>query len=238
MRRRSHRRDGRALRAGDDRRRAKFSATRVRFYFTGFALPLPPATRPGRGLALAPGCPPVPTLALAPPSPSLGIVRAVDAIHVPPITESAQEEHPPARVPSALNLPQIVHSTPRPQRTRPASGLMRQRRCRTRPLAATPGSERYLRARFISAVAPIVRSLDRLGQLRRQTELLRFLRISVIVYRERQASELVGCFAPQGASSLELVGSLRALVLLRPQRLRAAQRRLKVCGGFYESNGH
>src|SRR5690606_22251694 len=111
-------RDGGALRGGDDRRRANFSATHVRFFLS---LSLTPASRPLRRCQPTVTAQPVPPLTLLALPATLGIVTAIRAVHLAPIAATTQMKHLPASVESALNLPKIVHSRATPQTTRPPS---------------------------------------------------------------------------------------------------------------------
>jgi hypothetical protein len=99
--------DGRALRAGDNRRWANFLATRVRFYF---ALPLTPHARPRGGLSPCGRFTPVRSLTRQTTRTTLGVMKTVDAVDVTAIAVPAQKEHRPTAILTTLNLPQIVHS--------------------------------------------------------------------------------------------------------------------------------
>ena len=109
----------------------------------------------------------------APPIPAL-----VGAVHVAPVTGGAEVEHPPATVPSTLNLPQIVHSRAGPPTTRPRLG-----RCATRPTSnastrGDPGLEGIDFGPLPSrGGSRIVRRHPIGGQLPSQDGLVRFQRI-------------------------------------------------------------
>ena len=169
-------RDGGVLRGGDHRAKANFSATRVRFYFS---LALSPLTRPLRRLLPRRALPPMRLLRPLAPRRALRVMHTTWAIDLAPIAAAAQMEDAPAGIQNTLNLPQIVHSRPRPQRTRPPAGTR----------ATTPASNASTRGdsglggddsgpHYFCAVGAIVRSRRPLGQLLRQAGLLRFPRFS------------------------------------------------------------
>jgi len=113
------------------------------------------------------------------PRRALRVMHTTWAIDLAPIAAAAQMEDAPAGIQNTLNLPQIVHSRPRPQRTRPPAGTR----------ATTPASNASTRGdsglggddsgpHYFCAVGAIVRSRRPLGQLLRQAGLLRFPRFS------------------------------------------------------------
>lgn len=123
-------------------------------------------------------------LRLPAPRSALVVVHATWAVGLAPIAATAEMEDPATVIQNALNLPEIVHSRPRPQRTRPPAGTR----------ATTPGSNASTRGdsglggddsgpHCFGAVGGIVRSSRPLGQLLRQTGLLRFPRFSVAADR-------------------------------------------------------
>ena len=99
--------DGRALRAGDNRRWANFSATDVRFYFT---LTRAPLVGPRRGLPSCRQFTPVSLLACPTAGNPVAFMSTVDAVNMATIAVAEQIEHCPAAIHTTLNLPQIVHS--------------------------------------------------------------------------------------------------------------------------------
>ena len=132
------RRDVRALRREHHRAWAKFSTTRVRFYFV---LAGAPPARAYRSLALRRGLQPVPSLRLAAPHDTRGIVATVGTVLLPAIAWPTQKERLATSVHDALNLPEIVHSRGDRRKLGQPPGLVRQPSRRTRPLAAIRGSE-------------------------------------------------------------------------------------------------
>jgi len=118
------------------------------------------------------------------PRRALRVMHTTWAIDLAPIAAAAQMEDAPAGIQNTLNLPQIVHSRPRPQRTRPPAGTR----------ATTPASNASTRGdsglggddsgpHYFCAVGAIVRSRRPLGQLLRQAGLLRFPRFSAAADR-------------------------------------------------------
>ena len=93
---------GRALRDRHHRRRAKFSTTRVRFYFS---LSLTPASRACRGLPLGRRLLPVRPLRLLAPGGALSIVPAIRAVLVATVAWATEIKRDPALVINALGQP-------------------------------------------------------------------------------------------------------------------------------------
>ncbi len=76
-------------------------------------------------------------------------VRAIDLAM---ITESAQVKHLATVINDALDLSEIVHPLARPPGIRPPGRTRATRSCRTRPPAATQGSELLPPGPFLLAV--------------------------------------------------------------------------------------
>jgi hypothetical protein len=77
----------------------------------------------------------------APTSRARLVVASVRAVLVAVIAVPAHVPEPPAVIPNALKLPKTVHREPDRRELDRPRGLVRQRSRRTRPLAATQGSE-------------------------------------------------------------------------------------------------
>jgi len=114
----SRQRDGRALRDGEHRLRAKFSATHVRFYFSS---PRAQPARAHRGLLPGFATQPVLALGLATVGRALTVVAPIRAIDLAVIAAPADVKKPSAIIHNALNLPKIVHPRARPPGIRPPS---------------------------------------------------------------------------------------------------------------------
>jgi hypothetical protein len=128
---------GGALRAGDHRRRANFSATGVRFFLSAF---LPPALHPDRCLAPAIPAEPVPPLRCPANSPPLPLATS-RAVRLAAIAPAAQQEGPPTRVHDALNQAKIVHRRAPPPEIRFPPGTRATNDPSNASTAATEGSE-------------------------------------------------------------------------------------------------
>lgn len=158
------RRDDGALRVGDHRRLANFSATLVRFYF---ALPCTQPARACRGLPLGLSTQPVLPLGLTAVGAALGIVASIDAIDLAMIAVPADVKWSSAIVCYALNLPKIVHPRAPPPGIRPLAETRATRPMSNASPAATQGSELVPPGPFLLAVlVAIVPNLAPKGQLR------------------------------------------------------------------------
>jgi len=107
----------------------------------------------------------MPTLLLVSAGREAAIMTSIGAVNVSAVTPPAKTKRLPAILEDAKNLPEIVHSRAHRRELGHPEGLVRQRFCRTRPLAATQGSEVGLRALLFGAVVGIVRCPAHQGQL-------------------------------------------------------------------------
>jgi hypothetical protein len=118
--------------------RSNSLATRVRFDLPST---LAPPARACRGFAARPQASPVPALTLAPVRGTLFAMLLSGAVDLAAVARSAQVKHLPTIVDDTLDLPKIVHPRARLPGTRPPRRPVRQPIRRSRPPAATTGSE-------------------------------------------------------------------------------------------------